>query len=226
MNNVRILVVDDHPFFRKGVVAWLEQQPGFQVCGQAGSLAEARHAIAQFAPAVLLLDLHLRDGEGLDLLPELADKHPELRTIVLSQCDEDAFAHRALRAGARAYVMKSEATEVLLLAIHAALRGDVFVSRSVSARLLDNLFPDLAAKNPNLARLSDREIQVFQLLGSGSSNREIAVTLSISIKTVETHREHLKEKLLLPDAEQLIRAARHWVRSGEFKPGHAPPTPS
>ena len=216
MSKTRILVVDDHPFFRNGVITWLKQQQGLEVCGETDSLADTKRIVAELHPNLILLDLHLRDGDGLDLLPHLALHAPEVRTIVLSQCDEDAFAHRALQAGARGYVMKSEATEVLLNAIQTVLEGRIYVSRSVSARLLHNLFPDRAARHPDLARLSNREVQVFQLLGSGCSNRDVALSLNISIKTVETYREHLKEKLHLQDADALVRAASHWVQTGHF----------
>jgi DNA-binding NarL/FixJ family response regulator len=175
--------------------------------------------VAELRPDVVLLDLRLPDGDGMDLIRELSETHPQTRIIALSQLDEDTYAHRALRAGARGYVMKSEATETALSAIQTALRGETYVSRRVAARLTQNLFPDPASSSPELARLSDRELQVFQLLGSGSSTREIAERLKISPKTVETYREHLKEKLRLSDGATLIRAATLWVEKGRLDNG-------
>ena len=219
MNKTRVLVVDDHPFFRNGIIQWLNQQETLTCCSEAGTVAEARRAVAELRPDVVLLDLRLGDGDGLDLIRELSETHPQTRIVALSQLDEDTYAHRALRAGARGYVMKSEATETALSAIQTALSGETYVSRRVAARLTHNLFPDPASSSPELARLSDRELQVFQLLGSGSSTREIAERLKISPKTVETYREHLKEKLRLPDGAALMRAATLWVEKGQLDNG-------
>jgi DNA-binding NarL/FixJ family response regulator len=214
ITRIRVLVVDDHPFFRCGVVEWLNQQSQLGCCGEAHSVATARQAVAQTRPDVVLLDLQLSDGDGLDLCQELSEAYPSLRIIILSHRDEDVYAHRALRVGARGYVMKSEATETVLAAIQTVMRGDIYTSRSVAARALQNLFPDPGSSAPALARLSNREIQVFQMLGAGCGNREISATLRISQKTVETYREHLKQKLRLPDTAALIQAARQWVEQG------------
>ena len=135
MNKTRVLVVDDHPFFRSGIIQWLNRQETLTCCGEAGTLAEARHAVAELRPDVVLLDLRLPDGDGMDLIRELSETHPQTRIIALSQLDEDTYAPRALRAGARGYVMKSEATETALSAIQTALRGETYVSRRVAVRL-------------------------------------------------------------------------------------------
>ena len=160
--------------------------------------------------------MRLGDGDGLDLIRELTETHPKIPIVALSQFDEEAYAHRALRAGARGYIMKSAATETVLAAIQTVLKGEIYVSRRMAARLTQNLFPDPASNKPDLAQLSDRELQVFQLLGTGSNTREIAERLKISPKTVETYREHLKEKLRLPDGPALLRAATIWVEHGRF----------
>ncbi|MFO1500918.1 MAG: response regulator transcription factor [Verrucomicrobiota bacterium] len=212
----RILVVDDHPFFRRGVVQWLNQQDEVFCCGEADSVLTARAAVAELQPDVVLLDLHLTGGDGLDLIQDISSAHPAARIIVLSQRDEDVYAHRALRAGARGYVMKSEATETVLEAIATVLRGEPYVSRPVAARALHKLFPDPLASTPEIARLSDRELQVFQLLGADCSTREISSVLKISPKTVETYREHLKQKLDLPDSDALLAAATRWVSEGKL----------
>jgi DNA-binding NarL/FixJ family response regulator len=214
MKKIRIFVVDDHPFFRSGLVQWINQQESMICCGQAGTVIETRKAMADLRPDILLLDLRLGDGDGIDLIPELMESSPGTRIVVLSQYHEDVYAHRALKAGARGYIMKSEATEVVHTAIQTVLRGDVYLSRTASARLLHNLFPDPVAGGPDIAKLSDRELQVFQLLGAGCAPRKIAELLKISPKTVDTYREHLKDKLDLRDGLALLRAATHWVEKG------------
>jgi DNA-binding NarL/FixJ family response regulator len=162
------------------------------------------------------MDLRLRDGEGLELIAEVIREHPHIRIIVLSQYDEDAYTHRALKAGARGYLMKSEATETVLSAIETVMNGGIHLSPRMSARLIRNMFPDSATRSLDLARLTDRELQVFQLLGSGLSTIEIGKHLSLSHKTIETYREHLKDKLDLADAPALLRAATLWVESGRI----------
>ena len=213
-SKIRVLVVDDHPFFRTGITQWLNRQGEILCCGEAESIQTARKAIGDLKPDIILLDLHLPDGDGLDLCMELAQGTPGLRIICLTHRDENTFAHRALRVGARGYVMKSEATETVLNAIMTVMKGEIFVSRQVAARALHNLFPDPASSSPNIAKLSDRELQVFQLIGANCGNREISETLKISPKTVETYRERLKEKLNLIDGSALTKAATHWVEHG------------
>jgi len=215
-SKVRVLVVDDHPFFRTGIVQWINQQKELTCCGEAGSIAQARKAVTELKPDVVLLDLHLPDGDGLDLCSELMQSLPGSRILCLTHRDENTYAHRALRAGARGYVMKSEATDIVLDGIRTVMKGEIFVSRQVAARALHNLFPDPASSAPDLAKLSDRELQVFQLIGAGCGNREVSETLKISPKTVETYRERLKEKLKLPDASALAKAASHWVEHGRL----------
>ncbi len=217
MKKIRVLIVEDHPFFRSGLAQWLNQQEEVICCGEAGSVAEARLAVAASRPEVILMDLRLGDGEGLELITEVMREHPLIRIIALSQFDEDIYAHRALKAGARGYLMKSEATEAVLTAIGTVLRGGIHLSPRMAARLLQNIFPDPASRTLDLAKLTDRELQVFQLLGGGLSTVEIGRHLKISPKTVETYREHLKDKLGLADAPALLRAATLWVESGRLE---------
>jgi DNA-binding NarL/FixJ family response regulator len=216
MNPVRILVVDDHPFFRTGVIAWIQQQHGLVCCGEADSVESAWAAVSNLSPDLVLLDLDLPDGNGLELASEIARINSKVRMIVLSHADEHVFAHRALRAGARGYIMKSEAPIQVMVAIETVMRGEIYVSRAISAQLLHRLFPDPSSTGLDLARLSDREIQVFQLLGAGYRSGEIAEKLKISPKTVDTYRENLKQKLSLPHANDLVRAATRWVQKGEL----------
>jgi DNA-binding NarL/FixJ family response regulator len=223
MNKTRVLIADDHPFFRAGVVHWLNHQPGLVCCGEAGSVAEIRQAVAAQQPDVLLLDLRLGDGDGLDLILELTQSHPSVRIIAVSQFDEQTHAHRALRSGARGYLMKSEAAESLAAAIKTVLQGQVYLSRTAHALLLANLFPDPGSDLPDLAELSDRELQIFQLIGVGCGPRAMSAQLNISPKTIESHREHIKVKLRLPDGQALRRAAVLWVQKGRLP---TPPTRS
>ena len=217
MKKIRVLIVEDHPFFRSGLVQWLNQQDGVTCCGEAGCLLEARQAVADLLPDVILMDLRLGDGDGLDLIAEIAKTHPLIRCLALSQFAEDFYAHRALKAGARGYLMKSEATEAVLTAIETVMNGGIHLSPRMAARLLQNIFPDSASRALDLAKLTDRELQVFQLLGSGLSTIEISKHLKLSPKTIETYREHLKDKLALSDASALLRAATLWVESGQFE---------
>ena len=217
MQKTRILVVDDHPFFRAGIVQWLEAQEGLHCCGQADSVAAARLALKSAAVDVILMDLQLGDGDGLDLIMEFTANYPNVRILALSHCDDDIYAHRALRAGARGYLMKSEATDAVQRAIETIMRGEIYLSRRASARLLQNLFPDPTSPGSDLAKLTDRELQIFQLLGSGCPPREIADQLKISPKTVDTYRERLKDKLGLEDGSALIRAATLWVEKGRLE---------
>lgn len=216
MKKIRVLIVEDHPFFRGGLAQWLNEQEGVTCCGEAGSVLEARKAVAEIPHDVILMDLRLGDGEGLELISEVTRDHPHIRIIALSQFDEDAYAHRALKAGARGYLMKSEATEAVLTAIETVMKGDIHLSPRMAARLLQNIFPDPASRTFDLAKLTDRELQVFELLGAGLSTIEIGRHLKLSPKTVETYREHLKDKLGLANAPALLRAATLWVESGRL----------
>jgi DNA-binding NarL/FixJ family response regulator len=173
--------------------------------------------VVKTRPDVILMDLRLGDGEGLDLIAEITQAHPQIRSVALSQFDEDIYAHRAMQAGARGYLMKSEATESVLAAIQTVMEGGIHLSPGMAAKLLQNIFPDPASRSLSLARLSNRELQVFQLLGGGLSTIEISKHLMLSPKTVETYREHLKDKLGLGDASALLRAATLWAESGRLE---------
>src|SRR5438128_5578555 len=180
---IRVLVVDDHPFFRSGIVEWINRHPTLTCCGEADTVAAARSAAARLRPDIVLLDLRLPDGDGLELIRDLLEDCPDVRVIALSQYDEITYAHRALQAGARGYIMKSAATDAVLAAIEAVFHGEVYLSRAVAARLTHNLFPDPASIVSDLTRLSDRELEVFQMLGAGCRRREIARQHKISPKT-------------------------------------------
>lgn len=207
-----MLVVDDHPIYREGLVALIERQPHLTCCGQLGQAREVLAAVQQTSPDLLLLDLRLGDGDGLGLLPDLHSQFPRLAILVLSQNDEGIYAERALRAGARGYVMKEAATDEVLHAVAAVLAGERYVSPRMSTRLLGEL---LASERPlqptGLEALSNRELEVLERLGLGRSTKEIAGELHRSAKTIQAHREHIKRKLGLPGGPALVRYATAWV---------------
>ena len=212
---VRVLIVDDHEFFRTGVTAWMDQQPGLRPCGEAASLADANALLAKEKADVLLLDLTLPDGDGLDFIEKALKLRPGLRVIVLSQRDEAVFAERAIKCGARGYLMKSEASDQLLEAIEAVMNGGTWLSRAAQAQADPLELATRLRSESALGDLSDRELQVFALIGAGHGPKEIANRLAISTKTVEAHREHIRHKLGLKSAAALIQTAQRWVTNGQ-----------
>ena len=209
----RILVVDDHPFFREGVVTWLQRQPNLHVCGTADSSSSAMAAIRELKPDLVLLDLRLRDGDGLEVLRQLKAEGVETRVIVVSNNSESVYAERTLRYGAKAYVLKDEAAEIMLSAMDTVLKGGTFVSAAMR--------PKTNASNPafpfgtteKLQSLYNRELQVLEFLGRGFTTKEIAGRLELSVKTVETYRENLKKKLGFADGATLVHFATLWQSS-------------
>ena len=210
----RILLVDDHPFMRAGLAQLIDRQADMMVCGEAGSPTEALQAIASTKPDLVLSDLTMPGRSGLEFIKELRAAHETLAILVVSMHDESVFAERALRAGARGYIMKEAGGENLLTAIRQVLRGEVYVSPRMSARILEGLSGarPRGSKSP-IEKLSDREFEVFQLIGQGKSTRDIAAQLHLSPKTVDVHRANIKEKLGLNDATALIRHAVRWVET-------------
>ncbi|HEY0554999.1 MAG TPA: response regulator transcription factor [Thermoanaerobaculia bacterium] len=210
-----ILIVDDHPMFRRGLASLIESEPDLAVCGQAGSSAVALQAAQQSQPDLAIVDLSLGESDGLDLVKELKRRHPRIPALVLSMHDEAVYAERSLRAGARGYVTKQQLDETVLVAIRRLLAGEIYMSGTVGERLAARFVAGrtLATHSP-LEALSDRELQVFRLIGQGRSTRQIAETLHLSIKTIETHREHLKQKLQVETATELAHRATQWVETG------------
>lgn len=207
----RIVLVDDHPIVRHGLRVLIDGEDDLEVCGEAGSIEEARKLIAEADPELALVDLSLKDESGLDLIKDLRLQHPELLILVVSIHDEGLYAERVLRAGAKGYVAKQEATYELLSAIRKVLEGAVYVSDRVASRMLDRMTGNPGEQGP-LEQLSDRELQVFRLIGGGKTTREIAKTLHLSIKTIETYRAHIKTKLGLRNATELVQRAATWVQ--------------
>jgi len=211
---IRVMVVDDHEFFRSGVIGWLKLQQGILCCGEAASLVAARDGLARAAADIVLLDLGLPDGDGMAFIREAVGLHPGLRIIVLSQRDEAVFAERAMRNGASGYLMKSEAAGQLLEAIRAVMDGGLWLSRAAQAQADPLEFAVQLRQESRLGHLSDRELQVFALVGAGFGPKEVAARLGISAKTVETHREHVRHKLDLKDSAALARLAERMIRAG------------
>ena len=210
----RILLVDDHPFMRAGLAQLIERQSDLTICGEAGNPTEAFQAVVKTRPEVVLTDLTMPGRSGLEFIKDLIAAHPDITILVVSMHDEVVYAERALRAGARGYIMKEAGGEALLDAIRRVLNGAVYVSPRMSTRVLEAL----SSRKPRgstspIETLTDREFEIFQLIGQGKSTRDIADQLHLSTKTVDVHRSHIKEKLDLKDVTSLIRHAVRWVET-------------
>ncbi|HEX2974220.1 MAG TPA: response regulator transcription factor [Tepidisphaeraceae bacterium] len=204
----RVLLVDDHPIVRQGLAALINEQADLAVCGEAGDTQDAIAMAAAVKPHVALIDVSLGSCDGIDLIKELRGQHPELVVLVLSMHDESVYAERALRAGALGYVMKNEPAEKLMAAIRRVLGGEIYVSERFASRLLQRMAGSRAVTEVSpIERLSDRELQVFRCIGQGMGVREIAEKLYLSVKTIEAHREHIKQKLSLHSSNELLRYA-------------------
>ena len=224
VEKTRVLLIDDHPILRQGLANVLNQQANLTVCGEATEANEALALAERLQPDLALVDLSLRRGDGIELLKDLRVRQPRMLTLVLSMHDEALYAERALRAGARGYVMKQEKLDRLLLAISRVLSGTIYVSDQVAAHAVAKLAfggaaggasQEAAAQTMDayVSRLTDRELQVFRLIGRGLGTRLIAETLHLSRKTIESHREHIKTKLALRDGSELIQRAIQWARN-------------
>ena len=208
----KLLLVDDHPMMRAGLTGLINQQADLEVCCEAGTVAEALTEIPKCSPDLVVTDLTLPGRGGLELIKDVKVLHPDLPVLVISMHDEMLHAERALRAGARGYLMKEAGAEKMLEAIRRVLGGQVYVSERMSAKIFD-IFSGRRAHNSPIEKLTDREFEVFQLIGQGKTTRAIAQQLNLSSKTVDVHRGHIKEKLALPDATSLVRHAVRWVET-------------
>ena len=211
---VTFLVVDDHPVFRQGLVALIRSADRYEVCGEAGSAAEALDALQRSVPDIALVDISLVGQNGLDLVRTLKAAQPSMLILIISMHDEVVYAERALKAGARGYVMKQEAASVMLDAIRTVLSGKIYVSAAMRDRLLEMMFNRREENEaPSVERLSDRELEVLERIGQGYGAAEIAKMLNLSVKTVNAYRDHIKEKLQMSGAGDLRRFAVKWVQS-------------
>jgi DNA-binding NarL/FixJ family response regulator len=207
-NRHRIFLVDDHPVLRQGMGRLIDDQPDMMMCGEAESPPDAIRLLATAKADVAVVDLTLRGGDGLELCKQIRDRWKELPILVVSMHDESLYAERALKAGARGYVMKQELQETVMNAIRTVAKGQVYLSTTMSAKLLQNLSGHRSSADlPPLARLTDRELEIFRLIGEGQSVRAIADKLFLSTKTVEAHKEHIKQKLNLKSSNELLKYA-------------------
>lgn len=210
----RVLLVDDHPMVRAGLAQVINQQQDLIVCGEAESAKEAMQLIASNKPDLAVIDISLEGKGGLELTKELKQIHPKLAVLIMSMHDEAIYAERALRAGARGYVMKKAGGEIVLEAIRTILSGKPYVSEKMSDQLLSAVVGRASRrKKSGIEILSEREFEVFRLIGLGQSTRQIGQSLHISPKTVDVHRQHLKEKLRVPNGTVLIQYAVRWVET-------------
>ena len=210
---VRILVVDDHPVVRQGLVKLIGQEPDLEVCCEAEDVRGGLDSLNCSKPDMAIVDISLKKSSGLGLIKRLKARMPRLPMLALSMNDEDLFAVRALRAGAAGYVMKHEAATVLLTAIRRALRGEIHVSDRVASGIVRGFARGRSLDAvSSMDILSDRELEVFQLIGEGMTTRHVAKALHLSVKTIETHRQHIMEKLGLKGATELVHHAISWVQ--------------
>lgn len=210
----RIMIVDDHPILRKGLSMLIEQEPDLMVDGEAEDAQKAMELIESLSPDMIIVDISLPGIDGVELLKMIKLRHPDLPTLVVSMHDESLFAERALRAGARGYVMKQEAPDKVLSGIRRVLAGEIFVSSRITTRIVERLLEGGQNRQSfPLDVLSGREFTVLQLIGQGYGTRQIADKLHLSVKTVESYRSHIKEKLKLSSGTDLLKYAIQWVQN-------------
>ena len=210
-----LLIVDDHPILRRGLTALIETEPDLAVHGVVSTRAAALEAIRESRPDLAIIDLSLGEDDGLDLVKEIRTRYPKVASLVLSMHDEEVYAERALIAGALGYVAKHELDKTVLGAIRCALAGEIYMSDALQRRLAERYVGGRTLETDSpIDALSDRELQVFRLIGQGRTTRQIAETLARSVKTVESHLEHIKNKLGILSAAELAQRATLWVESG------------
>jgi len=207
-----VLLVDDHPIVRHGLRQMLMQEHDIEVCGEAGSPSEALAAVEEHKPDLAIVDVALGSGDGLELVKQIAARWPEVFILVLSMHGEKLYAERAIRAGAHGYVMKQEQPERVIAAIRKVRDGGVYVSQGMQAEWLKRIATGKPTQLTPMERLTDRELAVYRLIGSGLGTRQIAEELNLSVKTVESYRESIKDKLCIATATELVQQATLWVR--------------
>ncbi len=209
-----ILIVDDHPIVRQGLTELVNHENDLIVCGQAEDANQAMKAVKELKPDIVIVDISLKETSGMELIKDLNVKYPKLPLLALSMHDESLYAERVLRAGAKGYIMKAEATEKVIMAIRKILSGEIYISDKMASKMMRKLVGGSSEINASpVELLSDRELEVFQLIGKGFGTRQIAERLYLSVKTIETYRAHIKEKLNLEDSAALLRYAIQWINS-------------
>ena len=210
-SKIKVLLVDDHPLVREGLVNLISQEAGSQICGEAGSEPQALEIIRTVQPHVAIVDISLENGSGIELIKSIKAMFPAVTVLVLSMHDEALYAERALRAGARGYIMKREAAKKVIQAIRCVLAGQLYVSEKIAARLAEKFVEGRLVTTPSpIEQLSNRELEVFELLGLGHNTRQIADHLHVGFKTVQAYSARIKEKLKLANATELLREAIRW----------------
>ena len=211
----KILLVDDHPLVREGIAALIRTTPELIVSAEVGNAEEALSVISKEVPDLVLLDISLPGTDGIELLKDLHARHPRMHVLVLSMHEETVYAERALRAGAHGFIMKQEPGAKVIEAIRCVLRGELYVSPAIAAHMLKQYVSNKQGLDTrtSVERLSDRDLQVFTSIGKGMATQEVAVKFGLSVKTIQTYREHIKRKLGLRNATDLVHHATHWVES-------------
>ena len=209
----RILIVDDHPMMRQGLAQLINNEPDLAVCWEADNAGQAIDVVSAHKPDLVLADISLPDKNGLELIKDIHVLCPGATILVVSMHDETLYAERVLRAGARGYIMKQEGGKKLMAAVRHILGGQIYVSEKMSARILEIFSGGRKDAGSPIEKLSDREFEVFQLIGQGKGTRDIAEHLHLSVKTVEVHRANIKEKLQLKSATELVRHAVRWAEA-------------
>lgn len=211
----RVFIVDDHPAVRDGLASRFSAQPDLEVCGEADGVAQALQRIQETEPDVAVVDIQLKDGDGLDLVKRIKSRHESVRILVWSMYPDSLYARRALSAGALGYINKENTTGRIVDAVRRVAEGKIYLSEEISDRVLGRLVGGTgAAVSSPIESLSDRELQVFRLIGEGLSTTRIAERLHLSSHTVDTHRQRIKQKFNIDSASQLARIATRWVLEG------------
>ena len=215
----RLLIVDDHPLVRSGIISIIQMEEDLEICGEAEDQTTAMELVAEHSPDLVLVDLSLKNSNGLNLLKDLSQNHPDILTLAVSMHDEYTYAVRCLKAGARGYIMKQEGTEKILEAIRCVLSGQTYLSKTMTQATVEQLGAGKAASGSNpVDALSNRELELFQLTGQGKEISEIAQVMNISPRTVEVHRSHIKKKLGLRTSTDIFQMAYDWLRQNGIQP--------
>jgi len=209
----KVLIVDDHPIVRQGLTQLINQETGFAVCGDAGDIPQALQAIEKYGPDIIIVDISLGHSSGIRLIEDISDNYPGLAILALSMHDESIYAERCLKAGARGYIMKQEPPEKVAEAMKEIMNGGIFISEKLGTRLLHKFVARKKIEAPSspVELLSNRELEVFQLVGKGLKTRRIAEELNLSVKTVETYIDHIKKKMNFDDSRNLFLHAVQWT---------------
>ena len=209
----KVIIVDDHPLIRKGLSQLVQNEPDLTICGEAGNIHEALKKIEELKPDLVIVDISLGQDSGIELIKDVKSRWEKMHILALSMHDESFYAERVLRAGASGYVTKGESSKTVINAIRKVLNGEIYVSEKIASKMLGSLIPGRQEnRGSSVDNLTDREFEVFELIGQGLQPREIAQRLHLSVRTVNTHRENMKRKLNLSSTVELLKHAVQWVQ--------------